>query len=308
MEATRSTLAAEHRTVPWWQRLGYQMLGRHRLLLIGSRLLAAGQRLRLLPSRLGLGTIPLRQGPAIASTGTDVWLYTGCVMDAWQRHTHRATAEILSHLGIGFQVPASSGCCGALHTHAGLNQQAADLMRATIASFPNEAPILVNSAGCGAALKEYGHHLGTAEALAFSQRVVDVHTFIVNAVADRPDLLRSSESERRPIMIQDPCHLRHVQKSHLAVRDLMSRVGVPVELGDDGLCCGAGGAYSALQPELAGQIKERKIAAILAVAERTGSTQLLSANPGCSQHLSAALASHGISVVHPMDFLAEAIR
>jgi glycolate oxidase iron-sulfur subunit len=229
-------------------------------------------------------------------------------MDAWQRHTHRSTAEILSKLRIGYQVPATSGCCGALHTHAGLNEQAADLMRTTMKAFPGDEPILVNSAGCGAALKEYGHHLGTAEARTFSARVIDVHTFVMNTVADRPDLLRSAGTDRGPIMIQDPCHLRHVQKSHLAVRELISRVGSPVDLNDDGLCCGAGGAYSALQPELAGQIRDRKLAVIVAVAERTGSSQLVSANPGCSQHLSAALKTHGISVIHPMDLIAEAVR
>lgn len=322
MEATRSTLAAQHRTVPRWQRIGYHVLGRHRLLLIGSRMIAVAQRLKLVPRRLGLGTIPVRQGAAIASTGTDVWLYTGCVMDAWQRHTHRSTAEILTSLGITYQVPSSSGCCGALHTHAGLSEQAAALMRSTMEAFPGDGPILVNSAGCGAALKDVGHALGTAEARAFSARVVDVHTFIMNTVvmntvvmdpvlnsgSERPSVPKFSGPGMGPIMIQDPCHLRHVQKAHLAVRDLIGRVGTPVELGDEGLCCGAGGAYSALQPDLAGQIRDRKISTILAVAKRTGSTQLVSANPGCSQHLSSALADHGISVVHPMDLLAQALK
>lgn len=320
MEATRSTLAGDHRTVPRWQRLGYQVLGRHRLLLIGSRAIAIAQRLKLVPRRFGLGPIPVRQGRAITSTGTEVWLYTGCVMDAWQRHTHRSTAEILTSLEITYQVPSSSGCCGALHTHAGLTEQASALMRSTMEAFPGNGPILVNSAGCGAALKDVGHSLGTDEAEAFSARVVDVHTFVMEAVLNKEAASGTkSASESRgalqvsgpgvgPIMIQDPCHLRHVQKAHLAVRDLVGRVGTPVELGDEGLCCGAGGAYSALQPDLAGQIRDRKVAVILAVAKQTGSTKLVSANPGCSQHLSSALADHGISVIHPMDLVAEALR
>jgi glycolate oxidase iron-sulfur subunit len=179
-------------------------------------------------------------------------------------------------------------------------------------AFPGDGPILVNSAGCGAALKDVGHSLGTAEARAFSARVVDVHTFIMDAVlnsgSDRPSIPQFFGPGMGPIMIQDPCHLRHVQKAHVAVRDLVGQVGTPVELGDEGLCCGAGGAYSALQPDLAGQIRDRKISTILAVAKRTGSTQLVSANPGCSQHLSSALADHGISVVHPMDLLAQALK
>ena len=311
MEATRETLAHTGRTVPKWQRLGYRVLRHHRLLLIGSRLLAGAQRLRLVPRRLGLGTIPVRQGPPVVSTGNDVWLYTGCVMDAWQRHTHRSTAQVLTALNVTYQVPKTSGCCGALHTHAGLTQEAASLMRATIDAFPGDAPILVNSAGCGAALKDMGHLLGTAEAVDFSSRVLDIHTYVAQQCQMRPNALTVSQSHTQSpgelIMIQDPCHLRHVQKGHLAVRELIAKVGTPVELGDDGLCCGAGGAYSALQPELAGQIRERKIAAIIAAAERSGSSRLVSANPGCSQHLSSTLAAHGITVLHPIDLIAEAL-
>jgi glycolate oxidase iron-sulfur subunit len=307
MEATRSTLAQQHRTVPRWQRLGYKVLGHHRVLLIGSRLLGLAQRLHLVPQRLGLGPVPVRQGPAIISTGNDVWLYTGCVMDAWQRHTHRSTAKLLSAVGVTYRVPDSSGCCGALHIHAGLTAQASALMRSTMAAFPGEAPILVNSAGCGAALKDIGHVLGTDEAHRFASRVTDVHSFLVDALDRRPEGLGPRSAELGPIMIQDPCHLRHVQKAHLPVRSLIAQVGTPVELGDDGLCCGAGGAYSALQPELAGQIKDRKLQAILKVAQKSGSTVLVSANPGCSQHLTGALAEHGISVIHPMDLVAEAL-
>jgi glycolate oxidase iron-sulfur subunit len=311
MEATRATLASTGRTVPQWQRLGYRVLSHHRVLLIGSRLLAVAQRLRLVPRRLGLGPIPLRQGPALTSTGNDVWLYTGCVMDAWQRHTHRSTAAVLTALGVTYQVPAASGCCGALHTHAGLTNQAASLMRATMESFPGDAPILVNSAGCGAALKDIGHLLGTPEAMKFSLRIADIHTFVAEQTRLQPDALRvsqqGSQPDLGPIMIQDPCHLRHVQKAHLPVRELIARVGTPVDVGDDGLCCGAGGAYSALQPGLAGQIRDRKIAAIVAAAQRTGSRCLVSANPGCSQHLSQALAVHGITVSHPIDLVAGAL-
>jgi glycolate oxidase iron-sulfur subunit len=308
MEATRSTLARQHRTTPRWQRLGYRVLGHHRLLVVGSRLVALAQRLRLVPRRLGLGTIPLRQGPPLVSTGHDVWLYTGCVMDAWQRHTHRSTANVLAALDITFQVPRVAGCCGALHTHAGLTDQAAQLMLSTMESFPGDAPILVNSAGCGAALKDIGHIIGTPEAQRFSSRVYDIHTFVAERSTERPEVLRAKGAGVGPIMIQDPCHLRHVQKGHLAVRELISKVGTAVDLGDDGLCCGAGGAYSALQPELAGQIRERKIAAICAAAERSGSKILVSANPGCSQHLTAALTKHEITVLHPIDLLAGALQ
>ncbi|MEX0846886.1 MAG: heterodisulfide reductase-related iron-sulfur binding cluster, partial [Ilumatobacteraceae bacterium] len=101
------------------------------------------------------------------------------------------------------------------------------------------------------------------------------------------------------IIVQDPCHLRHVQRTHLAVRTVLGAVADLVELDDDGLCCGAGGAYSALEPELAGDIRDRKLAAI----SRAGSHVVASANPGCAMHLEAA----GVAVRHPMSIVADAL-
>lgn len=295
MEATRSTLATQHRITPWWQRWGFAVLGHHRLLLVGSTALALAQRLHLVPRRLGLTRLPVRRGPAVRPTGTDVWLFTGCVMDAWQRDVHRATARVLDALGQRYAVPGSGGaCCGALHVHAGLTDATERLARAVMASMPGDAPIVVNSAGCGAALKDYGHLLGTPEAVAFSARVRDVHEHVAPSM-DRLVVRRRTE----PVIVQDPCHLRHVQRSHLAVRTVLGAVAPLVELDDDGLCCGAGGAYSALQPELAGEVRRRKVASI----ERSGGHEVASANPGCSMHLAAV----GVKVRHPMLLLAEAL-
>ncbi len=97
----------------------------------------------------------------------------------------------------------------------------------------------------------------------------------------------------------DPCHLRHVQRDHMAVRALLADVADVVELDDEGLCCGAGGAYAALQPTLAGEIRARKLAAI----GRTGADVVASANPGCSIHLAAG----GVEVRHPMELLAASL-
>ena len=146
---------------------------------------------------------------------------------------------------------------------------------------PGEAPILVNSAGCGAAMKDYGHLLGTPEAAAFSARVLDVHEWLAPALDRLPRRGRRGE----PVIVQDPCHLRHVQRAHMPVRAVLGHVADVVELDDDGLCCGAGGAYSALQPELAGEIRERKVAAVDRAAARSGATIVASANPGCAMHL-----------------------
>lgn len=308
IEGTREHLATVGRITPWWQRLAFGVLPRHRLLLAGSTVLAAAQRVRLVPARLGLSRLPVRRGPAVAATASgptaEAWLFTGCVMDAWLRGTHRSTATVLDALGVPYAVPGrGGGCCGALHTHAGLHDDAQRMAERVMRSMPGDAPILVNSAGCGAALKEYGRLLGTDEAASFAARVYDVHEWIAPRLGELASLRGCDE----PVIVQDPCHLRHVQRAHLPVRDVVGRFAAVVELDDDGLCCGAGGAYSALEPELAGQIRDRKLAAIDRAVARSGSRTVASANPGCAMHLEPGLAERGVRVAHPIDLLAEAL-
>ena len=98
------------------------------------------------------------------------------------------------------------------------------------------------------------------------------------------------------VVIQDPCHLRHVQRSHLAVRTLLGAAYDLVETDDDGLCCGAGGAYAALEPELATKIRARKLEALDRAGAAPGGRVVASANPGCMMHLHAA----GLTVAHPI--------
>lgn len=305
IETTKATLAAEHTITPRWQRLAFRALPRHRMLLAGSTLLAVAQRLRLVPKRAGLSRLPLRRGrlpESTAPTGTapDVWMYTGCVMDAWLRPTHRSTASVIAATGATLApTPARGGCCGALHVHAGLQSEAKALAERTMAAIPGDAPILVNSAGCGAAMKEYGHLLGTPAAAVFSARVRDVHEWL----AEHADRLPPPQRSLGSIIVQDPCHLRHVQKAQQPLRTVLARYADIVELDDDGLCCGAGGAYSVLQPELGSAIRERKVGVIDQARARSGATVVASANPGCAMHLAAA----GLDVRHPMDLVADAI-
>jgi glycolate oxidase iron-sulfur subunit len=302
MEGTREALADAHETAPRWLRGGFAVLGRHRALLAGSTLLAAAQRLRLVPKRAGLARLPLRRGQRVTPTtppsADAVWLYTGCVMDAWMRDTHRSTAALIEATGATFRV-SPDGCCGALHSHAGLGDAARDLARRVIASMPGTDPVVVNSAGCGAALKDYGHLLATPEALAFAQRVVDIHEWLHKRV----DRLPAPVRHLGPVIVQDPCHLRHVQRAHEPVRAVLRRVADVVELDDEGLCCGAGGAYSVLQPALADAVRQRKLGAIERATARSGATVVASANPGCAMHLAAA----GVTVRHPVDLVAGAL-
>ncbi len=152
---------------------------------------------------------------------------------------------------------------------------------------PGDAPILVDSAGCGAALKELDR----------TGRVLDVHEWLAGRLERLPP--PRADWVRPVVALQDPCHLRHVQKAHLAVRAVLGPYADIVELDDEGLCCGAGGAYAALQPELAGAIRERKVAAI----ERTGAAIVASANPGCALHLGGA----GVMARHPLEIVEEAL-
>lgn len=298
-EGVRETLAEQHTITPRWQRMGFSVLPHHRLLLAGSSVLAVAQRLHLVPKRAGLPRLALRRPAPLAATGRDVWLFTGCVMDAWLRDTHHSTAKVLAHVGVTYALPgAGGGCCGALHTHAGLTPAARRLAADVMASMPGEAPIVVNSAGCGAALKDYGHLLGTAEAAAFAARVVDVHEF----VALHAHRLRPAR-HLGTVVVQDPCHLRHVQRAQHSVRTVLAPVAHLVELDDDGLCCGAGGAYSVVQPELAAEIRDRKLASLARAGAAPGVGVVASANPGCAMHLAAA----GLTVRHPIDLLAEAL-
>ncbi|CAN5642624.1 heterodisulfide reductase-related iron-sulfur binding cluster [soil metagenome] len=306
MAGTRETLAAAGHSRRWWERLGYRLLGHHRTLLALSSALAVVQRTWAVPRRLGLPVLPVRRrplspvAPSVSSgeRATPVWLFTGCVMDAWQRPVHAATLRVLAAAGGEVTLPsAGAACCGALAEHAGLGDHARRLADRVIAAFPGQAPVLVNSAGCGAILKDYGRLLGTPEAERFSTRVLDVHEWL----ADRLDRLPAPPASRPParVAVQDPCHLRHVQHRHRAVRQVLSPFVDLVDLDDDGVCCGAGGAYSAQQPELAGAIRGRKVASIA----RSGAGTVASANPGCALHLAAA----GLDVRHPMELLDEAL-
>lgn len=300
MEGTRETLAATNRLTPRWQRLGFRVLGHHRLLMAASTLLALGQRLHLVPRRLSVPRIPFRQA-RLRPTGFDVWMHTGCVMDAWQRDVHAAVKRVVEATGVGVALPERGGdCCGALHIHAGLTAPARALAKRTMASMPGDHPILVDSAGCGAALKDYGHLLDTPDARAFSARVFDVNEW----VAGRIDRLPAPTRRLAPIIVQDPCHLRHVQRAHLPVRTVIAHVADVVELDDEGLCCGAGGAYSALHPDVAGEIRDRKLASIDRARRASGAAVVASANPGCVMHLAAA----GVAVRHPLQYVDEALE
>jgi glycolate oxidase iron-sulfur subunit len=307
MEQTRAALhergepASPLRRAAEW--VAYRLLlPKHAFLMAFTWLMWAAQRAHLVPRRFGLPRLTARSlaVPVDAPAGGDptAWCFTGCVMDAWLRDTHRSTVRVMRAAGARVARPTRGGdCCGALHLHAGRAEEARRLARRVIASMPGDAPVVVNSAGCGATMKDYGRLLGTPGAVAFSARVRDFSEWVVEQG------LVPVRDMHTTVVIQDPCHLRHVQRAHGAVRTALGPAYALAETDDDGLCCGAGGAYAALQPELATSIRDRKAAALRRAAPGARAV-VASANPGCMLHLRQA----GLDVRHPADLLAAALE
>jgi glycolate oxidase iron-sulfur subunit len=316
MEATREALAEPgavprsplRRAAEWFAFA--MVLPRHGVLLALTWLMLLAQRLHLVPKRFGLPRLSARAlrtplSPDVP-TGTvpDAYLFPGCVMDAWQRDVHRAALRVMRAAGARVGLPRRGGdCCGALHTHAGRVDEARRLARRVIASMPGDAPVVVDSAGCGAAMKDYGHLLGTPAAVAFSARVRDFSEWVAE---QGPLPLRATGVTA---VVQDPCHLRHVQHAQGEVRTVLAPAYTLRDTDDDGLCCGAGGAYAVLQPDRSTAIRARKVAALRRAGDgrgRDGEQDLLviSANPGCAMHLGAA----GLTVRHPAELLADALE
>ena len=308
MEGTRAALYRDHprhrsftrRVLEW---LGYRVvLPRGRLLQALTWPLLILQSMHLVPRRFGVPRVSarslIRRLPGAAPQDADVVLFAGCVMNVWQREVHRDALRVMRAAGA---VPAVSdrraSCCGALHLHAGRVDEARVLARRVIAHLPGDGAVLVDSAGCGAAMKDYGELLGTPAAAEFAARVFDFSEWL----ATRPPL--DVVASGLTVVVQDPCHLQHVQHAAGAVHEVLAQAYVVVGTDDDGMCCGAGGAYAAVQPRLAGKIRDRKVAAIRAAAG-DAAVLVASANPGCSMHLDAA----GLDVRHPAELLADALR
>lgn len=298
MESARETLADAGQMTPTWQRLAMKPLANPALLNAGTRALSVAQKLKVVPERLGLShDIPLTQ-EKLEATGTDVYLFTGCVMDTMQRSVHAAGLAVLTAAGFGVMPTGNAApCCGALQSHAGLAGETRTLAEKMMDGLEPDIPIIVDSAGCGAAMKDYGHLLGTADAEQFSERVFDMAEFLAMHMDRLPEAARKLDLR---VAVQDPCHLRHVQRVHEATRTMLEPyVRELVELDDEGLCCGAGGAYSIFEPELAGEIRDRKVASI----DRATPDVVASANPGCSMHLGAV----GVPTKHPIELVHQAI-
>jgi len=269
--------------------------------LLGRVSPAAEQALRLAPPAAALpGRLPERVAARGARRAV-VGMLTGCVQSVFYPRVNAATARVLAAEGCDVIIPRGQGCCGALSSHSGRAAEAVMFAQRTIETFESAGvdAIVVNSAGCGSAMKEYERLFADSpewaasdwpvRAAALSAKVRDLAEFL--------DALGPA-AQRHPVEVKaayhDACHLGHAQRVTAAPRALLR--GIPglelVELRDAGVCCGSAGVYNLLQPEAARELGSRKADSVTAA----GASLLISANPGCTLQISSALAARGVTL------------
>ncbi len=290
----------------------------------GLRALArATGALNLLPKRLAAMEALLPEAPPglFARLPAVVWpksaprrrvgMLAGCVQQVFFPHVNAATARVLAAEGCEVVIPRGQTCCGALMVHSGLEEEAAALARKTIAVFEAAQvdAIVVNSAGCGSTMKEYGYLLRddpkwAGRAAAFSAKCKDIAELVCELEAQAP---------RHPLKLRaayhDACHLQHAQGVHDQPRQLLA--GIPelevAEIPEGSLCCGSAGVYNLFQPDAANALGDRKVENLLS----TGAQAVLSANPGCLLQLMNGLRRRGLKAMpafHMVELLDASIR
>lgn len=272
--------------------------------------------LSLLPEKVSGAELP-ESSPAIGPSRGRVGLVSGCVMSTMFGETNLATVRLLNRAGWDVVVPREQVCCGALYAHNGNLQLARDAARRNIESFGHErfAAIIVNAAGCGSTLKEYGALLAedsswAERAAQFSKQVKDLSEWLssssqVSAMANPSGgVLRSGTK----VTYHDACHLAHAQRITQAPRQLVKAVAGSafVELPEADVCCGSAGTYNLTEPAMAERLQARKLQNIL----RTGAQIVVTSNPGCQLQIQAALRKAGapVQVMHIADFLDQATK
>jgi glycolate oxidase iron-sulfur subunit len=245
--------------------------------------------------------------PAVGPQRGRVGLLLGCVQRVFFSDVHRATIATLAAEGFEVLAPAAPDCCGALQLHAGDEDAAIARARDTVAAFDALGEldyIVVNAAGCGAAMKEYGELLGDPVAERFANRVRDVSEVLAEIEPRAP---------RGPlpmkVVYHDACHLAHAQRVRAQPRSLLD--GIPeLELLENPvepeICCGSAGIYNLIQPEAAAELGARKARNLIA----TGADTIAAGNPGCAAQLDLHLRElgHPLPIHHPAELLWRSIR
>ena len=279
--------------------------------------------LKLLPKRLAAMEALLPEAPshlfhrlpATVAPRNDrrrrVGMLSGCVQQVFFSHVNAATARVLAAEGCEVIIPREQQCCGALMLHSGMESEAAALAKKMIAVFEAAEvdTIVINAAGCGSTMKEYGYLLRddpawAARAAAFSAKCKDISEILCDL---------EPRAQRHPLKMRvayhDACHLQHAQGVHEQPRRLLA--GIPelevAFIPESSLCCGSAGVYNLLQPETANQLGSRKVENLLS----TGAQAVLSANPGCLLQLMNGLRQRGAKAMpsfHMVELLDASIR
>ena len=248
------------------------------------------------PLRAAWQTLP-SVTPARGEKRGTVALLQGCVQRVFFSEVNRATVEVLSAEGYEVHAPRAPRCCGSLQLHSGYEPEAQACARETVAAFAEFDTVIVNAAGCGSGMKDYGHLIGNEE---FPAKVFDVHEFLAQV---------EPRAERHPLPLRvayhDACHLAHAQQIRTQPRALLESIpGLELLSPPEWeLCCGSAGVYNLLEPEAAAELGRRKAANLIG----TSPDAIAAANPGCviqiAQHLERPL-----PVLHPIELLARSLR
>ncbi len=251
--------------------------------------------------------------PAKGQKRYRVGVILGCVQRLFFNPVNEATIRVLTANSCEVVIPKTQGCCAALPAHQGQENQAQLLAKQMIDSFENTNVdyVIINAAGCGHTLKEYGHILKDdseykQKAQAFSNKVRDVQEFLIQVGLTAE--LSPVTDKQLTVVYQDACHLLHGQKISLQPRQLLQKIPniklkEPI---DAALCCGSAGVYNMLQPEVANELGQQKVTNLL----NTGAELIASSNPGCSLQIKKHLNLQGkdIMLMHPMELLDFSIR
>ena len=245
-----------------------------------------------------------RPWPSVAAL-----LFRGCVMEGLFSHVHEATKRTLAVNGFEVREVSGQVCCGALHEHAGLVEEARALARVNVDAFGDgEEPIVVNSAGCGALMKEYGRLLADdpdGRGVRFAARVRDVTELLAGNGMNGPVAGAPLDLH---VAYDPPCHLLHAQG--IAVQPLKLFAAIPllelVPVPGAAECCGSAGLFTLLEPEMSRAVLKTKLDGLREAAPQVVAT----GNPGCLMQIGAGLAAAGIAARarHPVELLDDAYR
>jgi glycolate oxidase iron-sulfur subunit len=268
----------------------------------------AREALALVPSDAAGASLPEFSPATTAPRRGKVAFVRGCVMSVMFGQTNLNSIRLLNAAGYDVVTPRAQECCGALYAHSGNMERARECASANITAFNagDFDAIIINAAGCGSSLKEYGNWLGNnSAAKQFGGKVKDLTEWLVSN-----QFLASigfTQSNKR-VTYHDACHLAHAQRITQAPRDLVKAVAGEkfVDLPEADVCCGSAGTYNLTEPEMAARLQRRKVENIL----KTGAELVVSSNPGCLLQIRAGLDAAGspIQVMHIADYLAQTIQ